>query len=134
MPMSSAAIAYLEDWDRPINRPTTGGSKQAHSTLETKRTVEEAIDAWLAWRPFARTTVNRVKGQLSSTRARGWRHANGIVTIDEFTAAAAAEYLRYLWDRGAAPATLRKIKNLLTALSEFCAETPGYEGLEGDEL
>lgn len=132
--MSSAAITYLEDWDRPINRPTTEGPEQARGTLETKRTVEEAIDAWLAWRPFARTTVNRVKGQLSSTRARGWRHANGIVTIDEFTAAAAAEYLHYLWDRGAAPATLRKIKNLLTALSEFCAETPGYEGLEGDEL
>lgn len=71
---------------------------------------------------------------MSSTRARGWRQANGIVTIDQFTAAAAAEYLRYLWDRGAAPATLRKIKNLLTGLAEFCAETPGYEGLEGDEL
>lgn len=132
--MGSAAIAYVQDWDRPINRRRTGEPERARSSQETKRTVEEAIDAWLAWRPFARTTVDRVKGQLSSTRAQGWRQANGIVTIDQFTAAAAAEYLRYLWDRGAAPATLRKIKNLLTALAEFCAETPGYEGLEGDEL
>lgn len=132
--MGSAAVAYTQDWDRPINRRGTGESEQARRAPDIKRTVEEAIDAWLTWRPFAPITVNRVKSQLGSTRACGWRRANGITTIDEFTAAAAADYVRYLRDRGASPATLRKIRNLLRSLAAFCAETPGYEGLQGDEL
>lgn len=41
----------------------------------------------------------------------------------------------YLRDRGAAPATLRKVKTLLSSLAAFCAETPGYEaGLRGDAM
>jgi hypothetical protein len=55
------------------------------------------------------------------------------VTIDQLSAEAGAAYLRYLRDRGAAPATLRKVKTLLASLAAFCAETPGYEaGLRGD--
>ena len=58
----------------------------------------------------------------------------GIVTIEQLTAAEAAEYALYLRDRGAAPATLRKVKSLFSSLADFCAETPGYGGLKGDEL
>lgn len=83
---------------------------------------------------YAQTTIQRARGQLGSKRARGWREAHGIVTIKQFTATVAADYIRYLWERGAAPGTLRKIKRLLLRLARFCAETPGYDGLEGDEL
>lgn len=133
--MNTSAIVYGEEWDLPISHRKVGEPGRVYPMRQAKPTVEDAINAWLAWEPYARTTVDRVKSQLESKRARGWRQANGIVTIDQFTGAAGAEYVRYLWERGAAPATLRKIRNLLTSLAEFCAETPGYEGgLEGDEL
>ena len=53
--------------------------------------------------------------------------------MEQFTAAAGADYILYLRERGAAPATLKKIKNLLTCLASFCEEA-GYSGLKGDEL
>ncbi len=132
--MSIAAAVYTEEWDRPISHPQRPDLQLAHSTRETPPTVDDTIDAWLAWRPYARTTANRIKTHLQSARACGWRKANGIVTIDQFTSAAAAEYVVYLRDRGASPATQRKVRNLLISLAEFCAETSGYAGLEGDEL
>jgi integrase/recombinase XerD len=132
--MSIAATVYTEEWDRPISHRQRPDLRLAHSTRETPPTVDDAIDAWLAWRPYARTTANRIKTHLQSTRACGWRTAQGIVTIDEFTAAAAAKYVVYLRERGASPATQRKVRNLLLSLAEFCAETPGYGGLHGDEL
>jgi len=133
--MSIAATVYRDEWDRPISHPQRPDLRPTHSTRETPPTVDGAIDAWLAWRPYARTTANRIKTHLQSSRACGWRQAHGIATIDQFTAAAAAEYVVYLRDCGASPATQRKVKNLLTSLAEFCAETPGYEtGLAGDEL
>lgn len=132
--MSIAATDYTEEWDSPISHREPPELRLADSTRETPPTVDDAIDAWLARRPYARTTANRIRTHLQSTRARGWRNAGGIVTIDQFTAAAAAEYVIYLRERGASPATQRKVKNLLLSLAEFCAETPGYAGLEGDEL
>lgn len=132
--MSIAAIDRTQDWDRPIGRQPAQEPPRGLTVHHTKPTVEDAIRAWIASRPFARTTAQRVREQLESARARGWRQAHGITTIDQFTAAAAADYVSYLRERGAAPATQRKIKNLLCSLATFCAETPGYEGLAGDEL
>ncbi|MGH7775889.1 MAG: tyrosine-type recombinase/integrase, partial [Candidatus Dormibacterales bacterium] len=71
---------------------------------------------------------------MESSRARGWRAERGIRNIDELTAKQAAAYVVYLRDRGAAPATLRKVKTLFTSLRAFCEEEPEYKGLEGDEL
>lgn len=132
--MSSAAITSAGDWDRPIGRRLAQEPKPTATLPAQTPTVGEAIRAWIASQPYAPTTVRKVREQLESKRALGWRAANGIVTIDQFTAAAAADYILYLRDRGAAPATLRKIRNLLNGLAAFCAETPGYEGLVGDEL
>jgi integrase len=57
------------------------------------------------------------------------------VTIDQLTADAARDYILYLRDRGASPATLRKAKTLFSSLAAFCAETPGYEAcLRGTAL
>jgi hypothetical protein len=67
-------------------------------------TVEEAIAAWLSARGFAPSTAAATHQHLESGRARGWRAQQGIVTIDQLSAEAGAEYLRYLRDRGAAPA------------------------------
>jgi site-specific recombinase XerD len=98
-------------------------------------TVADTIAAWLAARGFASSTAAAARQHLESSRARGWRAQQGITTIDQFSAAAAAAYLLYLRDRGAAPATLRKVKTLLASLAAFCAETPGYDvGLRGDAL
>ncbi len=131
--MNTTAIAYSGEWDRPVRHPQLASSHPSRARA-TKPTVDDAIDAWLSWRPYARTTADRIRTHLQSARARGWRHTNGISTIDQFTARAAAEYVHYLSERGASPGTLRKVKNLLTSLAEFCAETPGYAGLDGDEL
>jgi integrase len=131
--MSTTATAYSEDWDRPVRHPQLA-SQHPSNARATEPTVDDAIDAWLSWRPYARTTANRIRTHLQSTRAHGWRKACGIVTIHQFTASAAAEYVVYLRERGASPATQRKVRNLLLSLAEFCAETSGYAGLEGDEL
>ncbi len=132
--MSTMAIAGQWDWDQPIGRRRASEAPPATVAERGAPTVDEAIEAWLMSGAYARTTIDRVRGQLGSRRARGWREAQGIVTIEQFTAAVAADYIRYLWDRGAAPGTLRKIKRLLLKLREFCAETPGYQGLQGKEL
>jgi integrase/recombinase XerD len=132
---SAAAITVAGDWDTPIGRRKPESHRPVGVVSPSEApTVEAAIRRWIASQPYAPTTVRKVREQLESRRALGWRAAHGIVTIDQFTAAAAAQYVLYLWDRGAAPATLRKIKNLLMSLARFCADTPGYEGLVGDEL
>ena len=123
-------------WDRPIERrsraprpATCGRQSLGHST------VEEAISAWLSARAFSPSTAKAARQHLESGRARGWRVQRGILTINELTDVAARDYLVYLRDRGAAPATLRKVKTLLSSLAAFCAETPGYEaGLRGDAM
>lgn len=132
--MTTMAIAKQWDWDQPIGRRPASEARAATVARRGTPTVDEAIEAWLMSGAYARTTMHRVRGQLGSRRARGWREAHGIVTIEQFTAAVAANYIRYLWDRGAAPGTLRKVKRLLLKLGKFCADTPGYEGLQGDEL
>ena len=132
--MSTMAIAKQWDWDQPIGRRSASEARSATVARRGTATVDEAIEAWLMSGAYARTTLHRVRGQLGSRRALGWREAHGVVTIEQFTAAVAADYIRYLWDRGAAPGTLRKVKRLLLKLGKFCAETPGYEGLQGDEL
>ena len=123
-------------WDRPIERRS---HRARVATLRrqsaTTPTVEKAIDAWLTARAFSPSTAKAARQHLESGRARGWRAQRGIVTINELTDAAARDYLVYLRDRGAAPATLRKVKTLLSSLAAFCAETPGYEaGLCGDAM
>ena len=127
-------------WDRPI---VPRGSRPARSPEPARPlaqpirlpTVEEAITAWLSARGLAPSTAAATHQHLESGRARGWRAQPGIVTIDQLSAEAGAAYLRYLRDRGAAPATLRKVKTLLASLAAFCAETPGFEaGLPGDAL
>jgi integrase len=128
------AIAKQWDWDQPIGRRCASEVPSAPVAQRGTPTVDEAVEAWLMSGAYARTTIHRVRGQLGSRRARGWREAQGIVTIEQFTAAVAADYIRYLWGRGAAPGTLRKVKRLLLKLGKFCAETPGYEGLQGGEL
>jgi integrase len=132
--MSSPETVEYEEWDRPISRRQRRETYRRTVAQGDAPSVEEAVRAWVSSQPFARTTAQKIPEQLSSKRARGWRAAHGIATIDQFTSAAAAEYVRYLGERGASPATLRKIRNLLNALADFCAETPGYRGLEGDEL
>jgi integrase/recombinase XerD len=132
--MSTMAIARQWDWDQPIGRRRASEMPSATRAERGAPTVDDAIEAWLMSGAYARTTIHRVRGQLGSRRARGWREAQGIVTIEQFTAAVAADYIRYLWDRGAAPGTLRKVKRLLLKLGKFCAENPGYKGLQGKEL
>jgi len=98
-------------------------------------TVPEAITAWISAGNFSPSTAKAARSHLESTRALGWMAHHGIVTIDQLTAAQAAAYVTYLRDRGAAPATLRKVKTLFTSLATFCAATPGYTaGLRGEEL
>jgi site-specific recombinase XerD len=137
---TTAGPSQPPTWDRPIvargSRPTRPAAPAPplapHARLPT---VEEAIAAWLSARGFAPSTAAATHQHLESGRARGWRAQHGIITIDQLSAEAGAAYLRYLRDRGAAPATLRKVKTLLASLAAFCAETPGYEsGLRGDAL
>ncbi len=124
-----------QTWDLPIRRARANSPQAFISTrVAGPPTVEQAIDAWIAMRGFARSTARATHEHLESRRARGWRAEQGITTIDQLSAADAAAYVLYLRDRGAAPATLRKVKTLFASLAEFCAETPGYSGLEGDDL
>jgi integrase len=137
---TTAASSQPPTWDRPIVGRGARPVDPPESVRPLARpgrvpTVEEAIAAWLSARGFAPSTAAATHQHLESGRARGWRAQQGIVTIDQLSAEAGAEYLRYLRDRGAAPATLRKVKTLLASLAAFCAETPGYEaGLRGDAL
>ncbi len=120
-------------WDRPISPRRDHRTSPSSTSMAagTKPTVEQAISAWIALRGFAPSTATAARQHLESSRARGWRAEREIVTIDQFTAEEAAAYLLYMRDRGAAPATLRKVKTLFCSLADFCAETPGYEGLTG---
>jgi len=131
--MSTAAVIEAE-WNKPLRR--TGARRESSSATihASSPTVEQAIDAWLRWRGFARSTERRVHEHLQSARARGWREHRGIRTIAQFTGADAADYILYMRDLGAEPATLRKLRTLLGGLAEFCSTTPGFEGLRGDEL
>jgi integrase len=122
-------------WDRPVaKRRGFPVSRLQAPKPGASPTVEDAISAWIATRGFAPSTAAAARQHLESTRARGWRAERGIVTIAQLTAAEAAAYVIYLRDRGAAPATLRKVKTLFCSLAEFCAETPTYGGLEGEQL
>jgi site-specific recombinase XerD len=122
-------------WDRPIRPRMPRGHERITPGSGRVPTVEEAISAWIAARGFAPSTGAAARQHLESGRARGWRSRRGIATIDHLSAEAACAYVVYLRDRGAAPATLRKVKTLLSSLAAFCAETPGYEaGLQGEQL
>lgn len=128
-------LTSAKTWDRAI-----GFRRHARTDLQTSLhaggppTVEQAIAAWLTAGGFAPSTAARAHEHLESTRARGWRSERNIVTITDLTAGEAASYVMYLRDRGAAPATVRKVRNLFRSLQAFCAEATGYRGLEGDEL
>ena len=96
-------------WDRPIvargSRPTRPPEPVGPLARPGRvPTVEEAIAAWLSARGFAPSTAAATQQHLESGRARGWRAQQGIATIDHLSAEAGAAYLRYLRDRGAAPA------------------------------
>ncbi len=132
--MSKEAISE-NTWDRPI-RGQRARSRQRPATLPASvPTVEQAISAWIATRGFAPSTASRIRDHLEGSRARGWRAEREIGTIEQLSAADAAAYVIYLRDRGAAPATLRKVKTLFSSLRTFCAETPTYsKGLQGTEL
>jgi hypothetical protein len=122
-------------WDRPIRPRMPRGHERITPASGRVPTVEEAISAWIAARGFAPSTGAAARQHLESGRARGWRSRRGIATIDQLSAETACAYVVYLRDRGAAPATLRKVRTLLSSLAAFCAETPGYEaGLQGDQL
>lgn len=126
--MSTMATAQQWDWDQPIGRRRVSEARFETVAPCGTPTVDEAIEAWLMSGAYARTTIHRVRGQLGSRRALGWREAQGIVTIEQFTAAVAADYIRYLWDRGAAPGTLRKVKRLLLKLGKFWRGDPRLRG------
>ncbi len=134
--MARTTAVPADTWDRPIRRTRANSPRAVIAPTRPigPPTVDQAIDAWLAIRGFARSTVRATHQHLQSGRARGWRIERGITTIDQLTAAEASAYILYLRDRGAAPATLRKVKTLFASLAEFCAKTPGYRGLKGNEL
>lgn len=131
-----AAPKATPEWDRPIVAWTDRtAERRRHPRATAMPTVEDAINAWLHMRSYSPTTVRGAREHLESARARGWREEHGIVTIDQLTADAARDYILYLRDRGASPATLRKAKTLFGSLAVFCAETPGYEAcLRGTAL
>jgi integrase len=132
--MSSEALAQQPDWDLPIE-PRRAARKSPMAPVRVSvPTVEDAITAWINAPSFAASTAIRIRDHLESRRARGWREQCGITTIEELTAERAAEYILYLRDRGAAPATLRKVKTLFSSLAGFCAEDQRYRGLEGTQL
>lgn len=97
--MSKVALVTA-DWDRPIRGQSTPARASRPTILKDAPTVEQAINAWIASRPYARSTARRIHEHLESKRACGWREQRGIVTIDQLTAAEAAEYVLYLRDRG----------------------------------
>lgn len=130
----SNVLVNATGWDQPIRGQDRPVAIRRAAPVGSPPTVEDAINAWIAARPFARSTIRRIHENLESRRACGWRAERGILTIEQLTAAEASEYVLYLRDRGAAPGTLRKIKNYFTSLAQFCAETTRYKGLEGDEL
>ena len=123
-----------EPWDVPVRnsrerKPSTNDSPASPAT------VEGAIKAWLRARAYSPSTSTAALHHLCGSRATGWREREGITTMDQLTAAKAAEYLIYLRDRGAAPATIRKVKMLFMSLRTFCKETPGLEAaLKGKEM
>jgi integrase/recombinase XerD len=123
---SQQPAAEVEEWDRPIGRHKPAPAERPSPAPGRTPSVEEAIDAWIASRSFAPSTIKAAHHHLESARARGWRAKQGVVTIDQLTAEKAAAYILYLRDRGASPATLRKVKMLLSGLLAFCAEMPGY--------
>ena len=135
--MTRSPTDTVPTWDRPIapRRQPVDRTASPPAPTTGPPTIDLAISAWLSARAFSPSTSRAARQHLESARARGWRAQHGIATIDQFTAAAAKDYVLYLRDRGAAPATLRKVKTLLASLAAFCAETPGYEnGLSGEEL
>ena len=133
--MKKKAHEAQASWDRPVGERRSFGQEQRPALLASgSPSIEQAISAWIAYRGFAPSSAAAARQHLESTRARGWRAEREVLTIKQLTAAEAAAYILYLRDRGAAPATLRKVKTLLCSLAAFCAETPGYEGLEGDQL
>src|SRR5579884_2905362 len=104
------------DWDRPIRGPLARDPGSVTKQPVSPPTVEHAIAAWLAWRGFASSTERRIHEHLESARARGWREHRGITTIEGFSAADAADYVIYMRERGAEPATLRKLRTLFLGL------------------
>ena len=122
-------------WDVPIRGAAERKQPKVRTHPERPRTVSETVETWLALRDYSPSTVAATRFHLCGARAAGWREREGILTIDQLTAAKAAEYLVYLRNRGAAPGTVRKVKMLFQAMRAFCRETPGLEGaFEGDEL
>lgn len=111
--MTQIRLAFDETtWDGPIRPRMARGHERITPTSGRVPTVEEAIAAWIVSRGFAPSTGAAARQHLESGRARGWRSRRGIATIDQLSAEAACAYVVYLQDRGAAPATLRKVKTL----------------------
>ena len=127
-------------WDRPVRRSASAGRIPEGTPVRAPQpgvmpTIGEAITAWIHAKGFAPSPAKAARQHLESGRALGWRQHHGITTIDQLTSAECAAYLIYLRDRGAAPATLRKVKTLFSSLAGFCEATPGYEaGFAGTEM
>ncbi|MCA1693236.1 MAG: hypothetical protein LC749_00095 [Actinobacteria bacterium] len=125
----------MAEWDTPITRAQILEEASHPRPLAGRLpTIQEAIAAWVSAGNFSPSTAKAAHSHLESTRALGWLAHNGIVSIDQLTAARAAEYVTYLRDRGAAPATLRKVKTLFSSLATFSsaprllATGPGWWG------
>lgn len=127
-----------DDWDRPVVRRRAAAAPPPaveHPGAGQVPTVAQAVDAWITAKRYSPSTAKGARQHLLSKRAIGWRRKHSIDTIEDLTAAQASAYLSYLEERGAEPASLAKVKTLLSSLAKFCARTPGYQmGLRGDEL
>ncbi len=131
----------MPDWLQPIQRgkqapPTPRIARDGRITFE--RAVERYVENHLSpktGRPYSRTSKANVRGNLLGGPLRAFRERSGITHADQWSDAAAAEYLRWLqYDMARDSATIKKQRSQLRQFSSFCSESLGIQSTGGEEL
>jgi integrase len=129
-------------WDTPIRRRDDKPTPPAHPAPGGTLTFNAAVEVWLdehvstkTGRPYSDTTKTVARYNLTGVRLTAWREARGIHTAEDWTAAAAADYLAwYQQDIGADADTVKKVQTQLRQFAGFCARRFGNQEAIGPPL
>ena len=111
-------------------------------TVDGKLSFERAVEAFIeghvsakTGRPYSETSKRNIRDNLLGGRLTSWREDQGIRSAADWTAEAAAGYLRwYQLDMGADSDTVKKVRTQLRQFADFATAHLGATGAQGPQL
>lgn len=131
----------MPDWLRPLEghrRPAGTAKQRKHEPTSFERAVERFMEHYVSrktGRPFSATSKRNVRDNLLGGPLTAYRTAHDIVSIEQWSGDAAADYLRWLQlELRRDSATIKKQRSQLRSFGLFCEETYRVGDAAGGEL